>query len=112
MILVWAISLILLCSSLIMSLERLTAMRLIEVKLIEFSQERFMTAEKTVLQCESNITNLSALNELTELPCFIQPAGKNQWLISSKEKPAIQVHVLVDEKSGAVTRLNWRQAFE
>ena len=109
MILVWAISLILLCSSLIVSLERLTAMRLIEVKSIEFSQERFMAAEKSALQCESNITNLSAL---TEHPCFIQPAGKNQWLISSKEKPVIQVHVLVDEKSGTVTRLNWRQAFE
>ena len=109
MILAWVISLLLLCSSLIVYLERLTVLRMIQVQTIEHAHERFITAEKSVLECENNITNLSAL---TENNCFIQPAGKNQWLISSKEKPTIQVHVLVNEKSGAVTRLNWRQAFE
>jgi hypothetical protein len=109
MILAWVISLILLCSSLIVYLERSTALRVIEIKTIEYAQAKFMAAEKSVINCESNITNLVAL---TENHCFIQPVGKNQWFISSKEKPSIQVHVLVDEKSGAVTRLNWRQAFE
>ncbi|MBU3610939.1 hypothetical protein ICN32_10280 [Polynucleobacter wuianus] len=109
MILAWVISLLLLCSSLIMYLERLTVLRVMEVKTIEHAQDRFMAAEKSVLQCEENITNLSLL---TENHCFIQPAGKNQWLISSKEKPSIQIHVLLNEKSGVVTRLNWRQAFE
>ena len=109
MILAWVISLLLLCSSLIMYLERLTAVRTIEVNTIKLAQERFMAAEKSVIKCESNITNLSLL---TQSPCFIQPAGKNQWLISSKEKPSIQIQVLIDEKSGTVTRLNWRQVFE
>ena len=109
MILAWVISLLLLCSSLIVYLERLTVLLMIEVHTIEHAHERFIAAEKSVLECQSNITNLSAL---TENNCFIQPAGKNQWLISSKEKPTIQVHVLVNEKSGVVIRLNWRQAFE
>jgi hypothetical protein len=109
MILAWVISLLLLCSSLVLYLERLTVVRIIEVKTIEHAQEQFRAAEKAVIECEGNILNLSAL---TENNCFIQPAGKNQWLISSKKKPTIQVHVLVDEKSGLVTRLNWRQAFE
>ncbi len=109
MILAWVISLLLLCSSLIVYLERLTVLRVMEVKTIEYAQEKFIAAEKSVLQCEESITNLSLL---IENHCFIQPAGKNRWLISSKEKPSIQIHVLVDEKSGTVTRLNWRQAFE
>lgn len=109
MILAWVISLLLLCSSLIVYLERLTVMRMIEVKTIEQANAQFIAAEKSVLECEANITNLSAL---TENHCFIQSVGKNYWLISSKEKPTIQVHVLVDEKSGTVSRLNWRQAFE
>ena len=109
MILAWVISLLLLYSSLIVYLERLTVLLMIEVQTIEHAHERFIAAEKSVLECQSNITNLSAL---TENNCFIQPAGKNQWLISSKEKPTIQVHVLANEKSGVVIRLNWRQAFE
>jgi len=109
MILAWVISLLLLCSSLIVYLERLTVVRTIEVNTIKLAQERFMFAEKSVIECERNITNLSLL---TQSPCFIQSAGKNQWLISSKEKPSIQIHILIDEKSGTVTRLNWRQAFE
>jgi hypothetical protein len=87
----------------------LTALHIIEVKTIEHAQERFMAAEKAVIECEDNITKLF---ELTENHCFIQSIGKNQWLISSKEKPFIHISVLVDEKSGVVTRLNWRQAFE
>ena len=109
MILAWVISLLLLCSSLIVYLEQLTVLRVMEVKTIENAQEKFIATEKSVLQCEDNITNMSVL---TENNCFIEPAGKNQWRISSKEKPSIQIHVLVDEKSGVATRLNWRQAFE
>ncbi|QWD96853.1 hypothetical protein [Polynucleobacter sp. MG-6-Vaara-E2] len=109
MILAWVISLLLLCSSLIVYLERLTVLRVMEVKTIEHAQEQFIAAEKSVLQCEDNITNTSVL---TENDCFIEPAGKNQWRISSKEKPSIQIHVHVNEKSGVVSRLNWRQAFE
>ena len=109
MILAWVMSLLLLCSSLIIYLERLTVLHMMEVKTIEYAQNRFMEAEKSVLECEQNITHLSASKEDH---CLIQSVGKGLWLISSKEKPSIQIHVFVDEKSGSVARLNWRQAFE
>jgi hypothetical protein len=38
--------------------------------------------------------------------------SKNVWSITSKQKPAIQIQVALDEKSGITTRLNWRQVFE
>ena len=109
MILAWVISLLLLCSSLIAYLERLISLRALEVKTITQAQEQFIAAEKVVLECEKNIANVSAISEND---CFIQSVGKGLWLISSKDKPSIQIHVLVDEKSGVVTRLNWRQEFE
>jgi hypothetical protein len=109
MILSWVISLLLLCASLIVHLERLTAMRIIEVKTIALAQQNFIAAEKVVLDCEQS---LNALSALSENHCFIQPISKNIWLITSKQKPTIQVHVVLDQKSGIATRLNWRQSFE
>ena len=109
MILAWVISLLLLCASLVVHLERLTALRIIEMKTIEIAQQNFMLAEKAVLDCENNLTTLSVL---TENPCFIQPLSQNIWQITSKQNPAIQVHVALDEKSGTTTRINWRQVFE
>lgn len=109
MILAWVISLLLLCSSLIAYLEGLNALRIVEVKTIELTQKYFLEAEKAVLDCENNLTSLSNLKENS---CFIQSVGKNRWLISSKEKPAIQIGIVLDEKTGAVTRMNWRQVFE
>jgi hypothetical protein len=52
------------------------------------------------------------LSALSENYCFIQPISKNLWLIASKQKPTIQVHVVLDEQSGTTRRLNWRQSFE
>ena len=109
MILAWALSLLLLCASLIVQLERLTALREIEFKTLESAQHNFIAAEKAILGCEKN---LSMLSELSESNCFIQSTSKNIWLITSKQKPAIQVHVALDEKSGNTRRLNWRQVFE
>jgi hypothetical protein len=108
-ILAWVISLLLLCSSLIAYLERLSALRIVEVKTMEAAQKHFIAAEKAVLDCEKNLTTLV---NLEENPCFVQPVGKNRWLISSKEKPAIQIGVVIDETAGTVTRINWRQVFE
>jgi hypothetical protein len=108
-ILAWVISLLLLCSSLVMSLEKLTALRIISLKTMESSKLDFMNSEKAILECEQHLSNLSLLQENN---CFIQPLAKNIWSISSKSKPVIQVHVFLDEKTGLVTRLNWRQAFE
>ena len=109
MILAWVISLLLLCASLIVHLERLTALRIIEVKTIALAQQNFITAEQAVLDCEQNLSTLSAF---TENHCLTQPLSKNIWLITSKQKPMIQVHVLLDEKAGTTKRLNWRQSFE
>ena len=109
MIHAWVISLLLLCASLVIHLERLTALRMIELKTIEMAQQNFMAAEKVVLDCEKNLATLSLL---AENPCFIRAVSKGIWLITSKHKPTIQVQVALDEKSGVATRLNWRQAFE
>ena len=109
MILAWVISLLLLCSSLINYLEKLNALRIVEVKTMELAQKHFTAAEKAVLECEQSIFNIANLEENT---CFIQSAGKNRWLISSKEKPAIQIGVVIDEKTGIATRFSWRQVFE
>ena len=109
MILAWVISLLLLCASLIVHLERFTALRIVEVKTIALAQQNFIAAEKAVLDCEQNLSTLLALSEA---PCFIQSISKNIWLIASKQKPVIQVHVLLDENSGNTKRLNWRQSFD
>ena len=109
MIIAWVISLLLLCSSLIAYIERLSALRMIEVNTISKMQQQFISAEKAVQECEENITALSPLHNNL---CFIQFVGDHRWLISSKENPGIQIGISVDEKTGKVTRLNWRQVFE
>ncbi|QWD72672.1 hypothetical protein [Polynucleobacter sp. UB-Raua-W9] len=109
MILAWVISLLLLCASLVVHLERLTALRIVEFKTLEITQQNFIAAEKAVSDCENHFTTLSLLSDN---PCFIQPISKTIWLITSKQKPAIQVHIAFDEKSGKATRINWRQVFE
>lgn len=109
MILAWVLSLLLLCSSLITYLERLSSMRIIEVNTMQEAKNHFIAAEKSVLECEKNLTNLAHLHTNN---CFIQSIGKNRWLLSSKVKPAIQIGIVIDEKTGAATRINWRQVFE
>ena len=109
MILAWVLSLLLLVSSLIVYLERMTALAIIEKNSMTLAQRNFIVAEKSVLECEQNISQLAAL---TENHCFIRSVGKNIWLISSKQKSSIQVHVYLDEKTGVASRLNWRQSFD
>ena len=109
MIIAWVFSLLLLCSSLITYLEGLSSLRTIEANTKLLAKNQFVAAEKSVFECEKNITSLGQLNKNL---CFIQSVGKNRWLITSKEKPAIQIGVVVDEKTGIASRLNWRQVFE
>lgn len=109
MILAWVISLFVMCSVLVVHLERLTALRIIQIKTMESAQSKFIAAEKSIAQCEANIQNLSAL---TDIGCHVQPVGNNIWRITSKEKPVIEIHIHVNEKTGDVRRLNWRQIFE
>jgi hypothetical protein len=87
----------------------MTALSIIETNTMRTSQRNFFAAEKSILACEQNISQITAL---AENHCFIQSVGKSIWLISSKQKPSIQIHVYLDEKTGIATRLNWRQSFE
>lgn len=109
MILAWVISLLLLCTALVTQLERLASLRAIEVQTIERAQQNFMNAEQAVIDCENHLVSLSMLNENL---CFIEPMTKNIWQITSKQKPAIQIQIALDEKSGITKRINWRQVFE
>jgi hypothetical protein len=109
MILAWVISLLLVCATLIMNLERWSTLKLMHVNSIRATQEQFMKSEQSVIECEQHILNLS---NLPQSHCNIQSVGKNIWMISSIERPIIQIHIHVDENSNVATRINWRQAFE
>ena len=109
MIIAWVLSLLTLLSMLVIQLERLVALELMSVNTIVESHQGFMTAEKEILECEKHLSNIAALPNST---CHIQSAGKNLWLISSIEKPILEVLVYHDVKTNVVTRLNWRQSFE
>ena len=109
MIIVWVLSLLTLLSSLIIHLERLAALELVSINTYIEAQEQFIAAEKTLLECEQHITNISALENPS---CHIQSAGKNLWLISSKGAPTLEVLIFLDTKTNISTRLNWRQHFE
>jgi hypothetical protein len=85
------------------------ALTIIETSTMRTSHRNFVVAEKSAIECEQNISQISAL---AENHCFIHSVGKCIWLISSKQKPSIQIHVYLDEKTGIATRLNWRQSFE
>jgi hypothetical protein len=87
----------------------MTALAIIEKNSMTLAARNFIVAEKSVLECEQNISQLAVL---TENHCLIRSAGKNIWLITSKQKPSIQVHVYLDEKTGVASRLNWRQSFD
>jgi len=73
------------------------------------AHKKFIAAEKAVLDCEKSLTTLA---ELQDNACVVQSVGKNSWLISSKEKPVIQIGVVIDDKTGIAERANWRQVFE
>jgi hypothetical protein len=92
-----------------MQLERLTSLEVISVNTYAEAQKGFIAAEQSLLECEKHLTNITALDSPT---CYIQSAGKNLWLISSKSKPSLEILVFLDEKTNIATRLNWRQNFE
>lgn len=118
MIIAWVLSLLLLLSSLIAYIERLTALEIISTATFVTASKQFIEAEKALLACEQNIFSI-ALQE--QSACHIQSVGKGLWLISTKGTegtegtkgtPVLEVLILVDEKTTEVTRLNWRQHFE
>lgn len=68
MILAWVITLLLLCSSLVSNIERIGALRILEVNALSESQKKFIAAEKAVQECQENIT---ALSQAQSSLCFI-----------------------------------------
>lgn len=112
MILAWVLSLVLIGSSLILNLERMTALMTTEAKTMGTAHQQFIAAEKTVLDCEKNINNLNSSTSIESDLCLIESIKKHTWRISSKAKPGIEIHVYWDEKRNQVQRLNWRQVFE
>lgn len=109
MIIAWVLSLLTLLSMLVMQLERLAALEVISVNTYVEAQKGFIAAEKSLLECEQHLSNITALDSPT---CHIQSAGKNLWLISSKSKPSLETLIFLDDKTHIATRLNWRQKFE
>ena len=108
-IVAWVLSLLTLLSMLVMQLERLTSLEVISVNTYAEAQKGFIAAEQSLLECEKHLSNIAALDSPT---CYIQSAGKNLWLISSKSKPSLETLIFLDDKTHIATRLNWRQKFE
>jgi Tfp pilus assembly protein PilX len=109
MIIAWVLSLLILLTSLMMHIERLAALEVVGVNTYVESQKQFIAAEKALLECEQQITNIAAL---VNAACHIQSTGKNLWLVSSKGKPTLEILIFIDEKTNIATRLHWRQHFE
>ena len=109
MIIAWVLSLLVLLSSLINSLERMTTVEVISVNTTIDSGRRFIAAEKMLQECEGNLSNITNLSNTSY---HIQSAGKQLWLISIIENPKLEILVHLDEKTNIATRLNWRQQFE
>ncbi len=109
MIIAWVLSLLMLISSLIQTLDRSVALELIRLDAITSAGKKLIASEKLLLECEENLVRIASLNHSD---CHIQSVGKKLWLISTKDKPTIEVLVFLDEKTKQATRLNWRQEFE
>jgi Tfp pilus assembly protein PilX len=109
MILAWVLSLLTLLSMLVIQLERLAALEVMSVNTYAEAQRRFIDAEQSLFECERYLSNLTALDSSA---CYIQSAGKNLWLISSKSKPRLEALIFLDDKTHIATRVNWRQNFE
>lgn len=109
MIIAWVLSLFMLISSLIQILERSVALELIRLDAITSAGKKLIASEKLLLECQENLARSASLNHSD---CHIQSAGKNLWLISTKDKPTIEILVFLDEKTKQATRINWRQKFE
>ena len=109
MIIAWVLSLLTLLSMLVIQLERLAALEVMSVNTYAETQKGFIAAEKTLIECEQHLSNITVLANPT---CHIQSVGKNIWLISSKSKPSLEALIFLDEKTNIATRINWRQKFE
>jgi hypothetical protein len=109
MIIAWVLSLLVLLATVLGQLERLLTLEVITLSAFEQSHKQFIAAEKSLLECEKNLSNIAVIDNNL---CHIQSSGKNLWLITTKGKPSLEVTVLMDNKTHITTRLNWRQKFD
>lgn len=109
MVIAWVLSLLVLIASLLGHLEHLLALEMIAFNTFEQSAKRMIASEKTLVKCEQHLFNVAS--EIGD-SCHIQSAGKNLWLISTKEKPSLEVLVFLDDRTHLTGRLSWRQKFD
>ncbi|QWD39291.1 hypothetical protein G6669_01405 [Polynucleobacter paneuropaeus] len=109
MIIAWILSIIFSFSSLILYLEKMNALELIQTQTQSQSQEKFIQAEKIILDCQTDLI-LGASDHHPN--CDFHFLQKNYWFISTIDKPQIEVLAFFDSQQGVLKRLNWRQAFD
>lgn len=109
MIIAWVLSLLLLLATMLMHLERLLTIELLAFNTYQQSASQFIASEKSLIECEKNLINMTIMeNDL----CHVRSVRKNLWLLSSKQKPHLEVLVFLDYETHLSTRLSWRQAFD
>ena len=109
MVIAWVLSLLVLLASLLGHLEHLLALEMMALNTFEQSAQKMIASEKSLVECEQHLFNLTT--KVRDL-CHVQSAGKNLWLISTKEKPSIEVLVFLDDRTHLTSRLSWRQKFD
>ena len=90
-------------------LQRITALEIIATQTIKTTQAEFIAAEKKLLECEQNISNMAALPSNV---CVVQSIGKQLWKISTTGLVTLESVIHLDDTSGNATRLSWRQTFK
>ena len=95
-------------ASLVGYLQRITALEIIGTQTMKTTQAGFITAEKKLLECERNISNVAALPSDV---CVVQSIGKRLWKVSTVGLVTLESVIHLDDASGSTTRLSWRQAF-
>ena len=96
-------------ASLVGYLERMTALQMMATHTIKTTQSEFIRAEEKLLDCESNISNMTALPSDI---CIMQSVSKQLWKVSTTGHIALEALVYLDETTGYATRLSWRQVFK
>lgn len=109
MIIAWVLSLLVLLATALGHLERLLTLETIALSTFEQSHKQFIVAEKSLLDCEKRLSNVTLIESDG---CHIQSSGKNLWLISTKGKSSLEALVFMDDKTHIAMRLNWRQKFD
>jgi len=96
-------------ASLVGYLQRMTSLEIVATQTIKSSQTDFIQAEEALLECEENISNMTVPPSQT---CVVQSVGKQLWKISTSGRVVLESVVHLDDASGNLNRLSWRQVFK